>query len=259
MNVVSKQRKRDIQIMRESIESNGRSDSMGVPKKNWRYEDIKWHVKPITPLHEDTFRAFFESDYKSLAITGQAGTGKTLIGTYLALNELLRKDSPIDTFIIVRSIVQTRDMGFLPGDLDEKMEPYEAPYRDIFHKIFERPTAYNHMKNSKNGGAVVFVPTSFVRGVTWDNSIILLDETQNMTMHEIDSVLTRVGENSRVIMVGDREGQDDLKSKREVSGFDRAFEIAKTMGEFSTFEYGDAECVRSGFVRSWGIAKRQFQ
>lgn len=248
-------RKRDTRALRSAIESGG-AIGKEVPKKSWKYADIKWHVRPITDLHEETFRAFMGSD-KSLAITGQAGTGKTLIAIYLGLNELLRDDNEIDNMIIVRSVVQTRDMGFLPGTLDEKMEPYETPYRDIFHKIFDRPTAYNHMKASKNGNAVMFVPTSFVRGVTWDNSIIIIDEAQNMTMHELDSVLTRVGKNSRVIMVGDKDGQDDLKSKREVSGFSTAFEIVKNMPEFATFEYGDEECVRSGFVRSWGRAKRQ--
>lgn len=257
MTNAKNQKKYDQQSITKSIAKNGGEldKSSGPVKKKWSPHDIAWHVKPQTGLHRDTYEAFFNG--YNLAITGQAGTGKTLIASYLGISEVLNPNTPQDHLIYVRSLVQTRDMGFLPGDLNEKSEPYEIPYIDIMTDLFERPTAYSNMKQK---GIVNFFPTSFVRGSTWNNAVVVIDEAQNMTFHELDSVLTRIGRDSRVIVVGDKEGQIDLNSRKgDHSGFDAVFDIATSMtDDFATFTYGDDECCRSGFVKSWGIKKREY-
>lgn len=213
-----------------------------------------FHLKQIQPLtdnQEQSFRSFWEG--QNLVLHGCAGSGKTYISLYLGLNDLLKGD--FKKIIIVRSAVMTRDQGFLPGTLQEKMAQYEVPYKDIFQDLFGRADAYDMFKK-KN--AVEFMSTSFLRGLTFDDALIVIDEFQNMTFHELSTVLMRVGNNSKVIVCGDIE-QDDLghKQKRESTGAEQFIRVAQKMKCFDVIRFNENDIVRSGFVKQFILAARQ--
>lgn len=206
-------------------------------------------IKPKTPTQEQVFETFFENH---LLLHGTAGTGKTFITLYLALREILEY-STYRKIVIVRSAVQTRDQGFLPGNLDEKMSYYETPYRDIVNDLCGRGDAYDILKNK---GCIEFMSTSFVRGLTIDNSIIIVDEIQNMTFSEIDSVVTRVGNNAKIAFCGDFR-QSDLKKDRERSGIHDFMTIMKKMKGVEHVEFTSIDIVRSGFVKQYILEKEE--
>lgn len=189
----------------------------------------------------------WDSD-RSLLIHGNAGTGKTFIATYLALRTILEDglESPNGRLIIVRSIVPSRDVGFLPGTLKEKAAVYEAPYVGHFQEMFGRDDAYTYLKDR---GIVEFTTTSFERGITFRNCIVLVDEVQNMAAHELNTVITRVGENCRIIFCGDVK-QTDLNG-RERSGLNDFIKILRAMRSFGCIEMGLDDIVRSGMVREY--------
>lgn len=222
----------------------------GPVKKQWSIHDLKT-VKPITTPQKMMFESFFSGNH--IIANGYAGTGKTFIAAYLALTNVLSKEQPQEKIIIVRSAVPSRDIGFLPGTAEEKMEPYELPYKEIFSELVRYNHSYDTMKDT---GHVSFMPTSFVRGLTWDNAVIIVDEMQNMTDSEINSVMTRVGNNSKVIVCGDNE-QNDLTMKRnEQSGFQYFLKIADRMRMFDQITFGENDIVRSGFVKEWILARQ---
>jgi phosphate starvation-inducible protein PhoH len=193
------------------------------------------------------FHAFING--KNLCAHGTAGTGKTFVALYLALNEMLLHHT-CDRIIIVRSAVPSRDVGFLPGTLEEKIAVYEQPYVALFHELIGRPTSYQDMKD---GGVVEFVTTSFLRGLTWDNAIIIVDECQNMTFEELNTIMTRVGEHSRIMVVGD-VAQPDLHQQRnrvDVTGMEKFLRIVSRMGEFYTVKFTRHDIVRGPLVKAW--------
>ena len=145
-------------------------------------------IEPITPHQEDAWKAWREGDH--LALTGTAGTGKTFLAMYLALEEVMDKNTPFDTLHIIRSVVPTREMGYLPGTIEEKLNAYTGPYRAVATELFNDPKAYDKLVHNNY---ITFESTSYIRGVTYDSSIILVDEMQNLNFHELDSVITRVG------------------------------------------------------------------
>jgi phosphate starvation-inducible protein PhoH len=208
-------------------------------------------IKPLTDNQENAFHA--NGSNKHLLLYGVAGTGKTFLASYFALGDLLVGIAK--KIIIVRSAVTTRDQGFLPGTLQEKMALYEAPYREIFAELCGgRRDVYDLLKKKDY---LEFMSTSFIRGVTFDDAIIIVDEVQNCTDHEINSILTRVGKNTRVILCGDHR-QDDLKmtgKKNQVSGIENLIRIARAMNSFSLIEFSVNDIVRSGFVREYIIAR----
>lgn len=231
----------------EALVRNGKATDDGPQKKRWTIHDLR-HIKPLTPTQQELFYDFFEG--KHICGHGSAGTGKSFISLYLALNELFKRDSAIQKIIIVRSAVPTREMGFVPGTLEEKTALYEQPYKDMFAELLGRASSYTDMKEA---GIVQFTTTSFIRGVTWDNAIVIVDEGQNMTMHEINSVLTRLGESSRMMFLGDLP-QTDLRKNNEKTGMDTFIQIAKTMDAFSVIQFNHNDIVRSAFVKAWIIA-----
>jgi phosphate starvation-inducible protein PhoH len=190
----------------------------------------------------------FESD-SHLVLHGQAGTGKTFLSLYLALDDIFKKE--FSKLIIIRSAVSTRDIGFLPGNDKEKSEVYEAPYRDIFSELLDRGDSYNTLKLK---GLVEFKLTSFVRGTTIRDSVIVVDECQNMTLHELDSIITRVGDNCRIIFCGDFR-QSDLR----VNGLKDFFTILKSMDDFDFVEFTLDDIVRSGLVKEYLKAKGKYE
>ena len=197
----------------------------------------------IEPLTRNQLRAF-ESD-KNLVLHGCAGTGKTFISCYLAFDDMTKNQ--YEKLVIIRSAVPTRDIGFLPGTEKEKSSVYEEPYYDISIDLFERGDAYQILKTKR---LVHFMTTSYIRGITLRDAVILIDECQNMSFHELDSIITRVGENCRVIFCGDFS-QSDLKQ----NGMREFFEILASMNRFDFIEFGVEDIVRSGFVKEYIIAK----
>lgn len=219
----------------------------GPTKKKWSLHDIK-NLKPLTENQTLAFHAFNTSEH--LALTGSAGTGKTLLAMFFALRDVIDPAQPQQKVRIVRSSVSSRDIGFLPGDEEEKMAPYEAPYRGVCKFLFNNANTYDNMKEA---GLVIFDSSSFARGDTWTNEIVILDEVQNMTFHEINTLATRLGENSRLILVGDGF-QDDLQNNNGDSGFAQTMNVVKHIKSMQSVQFGIDDIVRSGFVKEWIIA-----
>jgi phosphate starvation-inducible PhoH-like protein len=199
----------------------------------------------IEPLTRNQVKAFESS--KNLILHGLAGTGKTFISSYLAYDDMSK--GIYDKLVIIRSAVPTRDMGFLPGTEKEKASVYEEPYKDIANELFQRGDAYGIMKQ-KN--LVEFMTTSFIRGITLRDAVIIIDECQNMSFHELDSIITRMGENCRVIFCGDFR-QADLKQ----NGMENFMQILKRMDLFDFIDFQVEDIVRSDFVKSYIIAKNE--
>lgn len=242
---------RNIQPYPEELIQQTKALCEGPKRKHWSRHDLKL-VKPLTPTQHDMFEDFFQGFH--LVAHGSAGTGKTFLACYLALHELLNPDSEYDRIIIVRSAVPTRDVGFMPGTLAEKVALYELPYKDVFEDLLGKASTYQDMKDA---GYVEFCTTSYVRGLTWDNCIVVMDETQSATFHEINSVVTRMGKNSRLIIAGDLP-QSDLRKKGEESGMGDFIQIAHKMDQFSVIQFNHNDIVRSPFVKSWIIACNEY-
>jgi phosphate starvation-inducible PhoH-like protein len=205
-------------------------------------------IVPLTQNQRKTFDAYREG--KNLMLHGMAGTGKTYISMYLALNDVINRES-YDNITLVRSVVPTRDMGFLPGNQREKSQAYEMPYFPIASDLFGRGDAYDLLKNKK---LINFITTSFIRGTTINDSVIIVDEVENMTFHEIDSVITRVGKNCRIVFCGDFR-QSDLQRNEERNGLIRFMDIVDKLRNFGYIEFTQDDIVRSGLVRDYIIAK----
>lgn len=211
-------------------------------------------IQPKTDKQREFFDSYNAGHY-FMALHGVAGTGKTYIATYKALEEVLDKSNPFNKLVIVRSSVQGRDMGHLPGDVDEKMETFIQPYRQICADLFKRKDAWDRLCEQ---GHVEFISTSFIRGTTFTNSIILLDEAQNCNFHELDTIITRVGHTSKFFICGDFR-QTDLRKKDDKSGLLPFFEILNSMKEFSRIEFTIDDIVRSSLVKSYIVAKTKYE
>jgi predicted ribonuclease YlaK len=210
--------------------------------------------KSIAPMTDNQSKAFAAwDDGANLMLHGIAGTGKTFLALYFAIKEVMSKNTQYKKVFIIRSTVPSRDMGFLPGSQKEKMKVYEGPYYDIATKLFQRGDAYEVLKQRNN---VEFISTSFLRGSTFDDCILVVDEVQNMNDQELHTVMTRVGENCRIIFCGDVK-QDDLTSerKKEMSGLRTFMKIIKNMREFSFVEFVAGDIVRSELVKSYIIER----
>lgn len=230
-------------------EESEHKDKTRRKKKILNHASKLKHISPITENQEKAFHSFFSG--QNLLLHGSAGTGKTYIALYFALNELLK--GYCNKIILIRSAVVTRQMGFLPGSLQEKMALFELPYKDIVNNLIQVGGGYNLLKEKD---ALEFMSTSYLRGLTFDNALIIVDEIQNCNLHELSSVLTRVGKNSRIILCGDG-GQDDLhvQQKRENSGFNDILRICSQMKSFDCIRFSLNDIVRSDFVAEFLIAK----
>lgn len=241
-------RNRELQFLEDALHNNGVAQLDGPRKKKWSVHDLKT-IKPLTRNQEDMFHEWYNNDH--ICAYGTAGTGKTYLGLYLALTEVFNASTPQDKIIIVRSVVPTRDVGFLPGDLDEKISVYESPYRDICAELVGRDSTYDDMKYA---GLIEFMSTSFIRGLTWDNAVVIIDEGQNMSFHEINSIMTRLGENTRLIFTGDL-AQSDLRASQ--TGMGQFVKIIEGMKDFGTVQFNHHDIVRSSIVKSWIIASEE--
>jgi phosphate starvation-inducible PhoH-like protein len=212
----------------------------------------------IEPLTENQ-RKLFESyqNGKHLVAYGCAGTGKTFISLYNALKDVLDETTPYEQIYVVRSLVATREIGFLPGDHEDKSALYQIPYKNMVKYMFQMSSdadfemLYGNLKSQET---IKFWSTSFIRGTTLDNSVIIVDEYQNLNFHELDSIITRVGENSRIIFCGDAT-QSDLVKTNERNGISDFMNILRKMDSFDIIEFGVDDICRSGLVKEYIVAK----
>lgn len=190
-----------------------------------------------------------------MMLHGAAGTGKTFIALYKALEEVMDKGNSFEKVVIVRSVVPSREIGHLPGDEKEKTDVYVAPYRAVCQDLFQTEQAYDRLVEQKN---IEFMITSFVRGITIDNAVIIVDECQNMNFQELSSIITRVGEGSKIIFCGDFK-QTDLNRKHDQSGLKDFVEIINRMPSFRSVEFGIEDIVRSSLVKEFIVANLHIQ
>lgn len=206
------------------------------------------NLKTIHPMTDNQKFAFQEySQNQHLFLHGVAGTGKTFIALYLALKEILTHGSYTEKVIILKSMVPVRDIGFLKGTLAEKIEPYESPFIEMCNELF--PDIENPYQKLKESGLIEFRCTSFLRGISLHNSIVIVDEFQDCTFRELDMIFTRIGDNSKLILSGDSYQNDLIKGEK--SGFESMLTIVSNMEEFTRVEFTIDDIVRSSFVKNY--------
>ena len=213
-------------------------------------------IEPVGPSQNTAFEEYNKG--QNLFLSGAAGTGKTFILLHLALKEVLSKDTPYEKVVLIRSLLPSRDIGFLPGTLDEKANLYQDPYRILVRYLFQMPNEqeFSMLYDKLIGqGSLEFYSTSFLRGQTFDRSIIIVDEAQNMLFHELDTIITRTGQDSKVMFCGDDAQTDLKKNNGDRDGYRQFANILEDMKEFSVVEFGIGDIIRSGLVRSYLIAK----
>ena len=212
-------------------------------------------IKSITDNQKVVFDSWKKD--KNQFLFGAAGTGKTFISLYLALRDVLDLKKSYDKVVLVRSLIPTREIGFLPGDEEDKAALYQIPYQNMVQFMFEMQNEqqFNNLYDKLKGqGTLYFLSTSFLRGLTFDNTVIIVDECQNLNFHELDTIITRVGQDSKIVFCGDFD-QTDLVKQNERNGLHDFLRILTEMEEFNCTEFTIGDIVRSGFVRSYLINK----
>lgn len=240
-----------LQKRAESLENEDRKYTHQQPSNGLKLKLD--HLKTFTPLTDNQKKLF--DTYKSgdyfIGVLGTAGTGKTFCSMYKALEEVMDKSNSFRKVVVVRSCVQTRDVGFLPGTIDEKQEIYELPYKEICTTLFDRPDAWDRLKEQ---GYARFISTTAIRGISIDDAVVIVDECQNMTWQELNTIITRIGYRSKIIFVGDWRQNDLVKTKNDTSGLIQFLSVARKMEEFTEIEFNRDDVVRSSLVKNWIIA-----
>ena len=240
--------------------TNDQQNDVGLPnrqakKKKALGNEYLLDIEPLTDNQRKLFDAYAEG--KHLVAYGCAGTGKTFITLYNALREVLDERTPYEKIYLVRSLVATREIGFLPGSYEDKSDIYQIPYKNMVKYMFQMPSdaefemLYGNLKSQET---IKFWSTSFLRGTTLDNSIVIVDEFQNCTAHELDSIITRVGENSKIMFCGDAS-QSDLQKTNERNGIVDFMNVLRKMPSIDIIEFGVDDIVRSGLVKEYILAK----
>ena len=212
-------------------------------------------IEPITDNQKVLFDSYAED--KNIIAYGSAGTGKTFITLYNAIKDVLDENTSYEKIYMVRSLVSTREIGFLPGDHEDKSSLYQIPYKHMVKYMFEMPTEADFEMlygNLKSQGTIDFWSTSFIRGTTFDKAIVIVDEYQNLNFHELDSIITRVGQDSKIMFCGDAT-QSDLVKTNEKNGVIDFMKILRIMPSVDIIEFGVEDIVRSGFVKEYLLAK----
>lgn len=235
--------RKEKRILRQTDNTN--KVSVPLPEKTFKLK----HIEPLTENQKISFEAY--QNGKNLMLHGIAGTGKSFISLYLGLNQIMTDNSQYKRVVIVRSVVPTRDMGFLPGNSKEKAKVYEAPYYAICTELFGRGDSYDYLKNK---GMVDFISTSFIRGITLNDSIVIVDEIANLTGHELDSIITRIGKNCKIIFCGDFR-QSDFTRDQEKNGLMDFMRVIKRMKSFEFIDFQKEDIVRSSMVKNYIIEK----
>lgn len=218
----------------------------------------KFHEKDLRPILPKNYNqtAAYESflfEDQNLVMMGSAGTGKTFLAMYMGLKEVLCKETSFEKIVVVRSAVPVRDVGFLPGTEEEKTEIYELPYVAICEELFEYSKAWENLKGL---GLADFMSTSYIRGVTLTNAIVIVDECQSLTAHELDSIITRLGHNSKIIFCGDYI-QTDLTKSKDRAGLHGFLDILNSITKFTRVNFEEADIVRSGLVKDYIIQRNK--
>jgi predicted ribonuclease YlaK len=248
MSAKSAEKRASTRIKPEVKETNQVSHALKI-----KIDDLKV-FKPLTNNQKLFFDSYTAGDY-FIILHGVAGSGKTFTALYKALEEVLDKSNPFRKIIIVRSSVQGREVGHLPGDIDEKMDIFTQPYRQICETLFGRKDAWERLSEQ---GYVEFISTSFIRGMSFDNAIVILDEMQNCTYQELSTVITRVGHMSKIMFCGDYRQTDIDKKKSDMSGIVQFLDTAKKMDCMTRIEFTVDDIVRSSLVRDWIVAEMQY-
>jgi len=217
--------------------------------------DYLINIEPLTDNQKRLFDSYSEG--KHIVAYGTAGTGKTFITLYNAIKDVLSTGTPYERIYLVRSLVSTREIGFLPGDHEDKADIYQIPYKNMVKYMFQMPSdadfemLYGNLKAQES---IKFWSTSFIRGTTLDNAIVIVDEFQNLNFHELDSIITRIGENSKIMFCGDAS-QTDLVKTNDRNGIVDFMNVLRKMPSFDIIEFGIDDIVRSGLVKEYIIAK----
>ena len=219
--------------------------------------DLMRDIEPLTQNQQTLFESYAQD--KNLVAFGCAGTGKTFITLYNALKEVLDETTPYEKIYIVRSLVATREIGFLPGDHEDKSSLYQIPYKHMVKYMFEMPTEADFQmlySNLKAQGTIDFWSISFIRGTTFDRTIVIVDEYQNLNFHELDSIMTRIGEDSKIMFCGDAT-QSDLVKQNERNGVVDFMRVLRLMPSVDLIEFGVEDIVRSGLCKEYILAKME--
>lgn len=237
---------------REDIIENSEHTTKHQPVSNGLKIKLD-HMQTFEALTENQQKFFdaYKQGHYFIGLYGSPGVGKTFLALYRGLEEVLDRTNPFKQVVVVRSAVQTRDQGFVPGTLDEKMEIYETPYKEICETLFKRPDAWDRLKEQ---GYARFISTTAIRGISIDDAIIVVDESQSMTFHELSSVISRVGHRSKIIFIGDLKQNDLIKNRNDVSGLKEFLEVANSMKEYTQISFTPDDIVRSSLVKSWIVA-----
>ena len=239
----------------DSVSGIGSMSTKRLKRKKPINTDAMVDIQPLTKSQERFFEAYKEG--KNIFAYGCAGTGKTFAALYLALKDVLDPLTPFENVYLVRSLVSTREIGFLPGDHEDKSFLYQIPYKHMVKYMFQMPSdadfemLYGNLRQQET---IKFWSTSFLRGTTLDNAIVIVDEFQNLNFHELDSIITRVGEDTKIVFCGDGS-QTDLTKTNERNGIVDFMKIIRAMPSFDIIEFGIGDIVRSGLVKEYLIAK----
>lgn len=234
-----------------ALTNNYKAIEEGPKRKTWSKHDLRT-IRPLTANQEDMFHAYI-NNYNICAF-GSSGTGKTFLAIYLALLDVFDDRTDVEKIVIIRSTLPTREMGHLPGTIQEKVAAYEDPYHSIFKELLGKSSTYQDMKDA---GIVEFRSTSFLRGTTIDKAVIIIDEANNTTLHEFDSAITRTGKDSKLMVLGDVKQNDLVNSRKETSGFPDVLRILNTMDEFAMVQFTKDDIVRGPLVKSWIIGREE--
>ena len=228
-----------------------------VKRKKPINSELLLNIEPLTENQRNLFALYDEG--KHLVAHGVAGSGKTFLCLFKALQDVLNEYTPYEKIYIVRSLVPTREIGFLPGSHEDKSSLYQIPYKNMVKYMFQMPSdadfemLYGNLKSQET---ISFWSTSFIRGTTLDNCIIIVDELENLNFHELDSIITRVGENTKILFCGDAS-QSDLVRLNEKNGVIDFMKIIRTMPSFGIVEFGVDDVIRSGLIKEYLIAKME--